>query len=199
MTSYSYELNSGYFISLAAFALHLKDMSHDDHQWAIVPIPGIFHSSSGEPRSFALLGYSNPSLGLLNALCFVVPLVALGGDGGSEPELIVSFSPRSITPLTRGLYIEEGAVKYDFLEDWERVWYPIKRQLWPNDRRLLRINSGLAVVRGRNGAVSGHDPPLPEDTYREEFLSYLTTMSRVEGTYPGRREGLRPIACVRCI
>lgn len=94
--------------ALAAFALHLKDMSHDDHQWAIVPIPGIFYSSSGEPRSFALLGYSNPSLGLLNALCFVVPLVALGGDGRSEPELIVSFSPRSITPLTRGLYIEEG-------------------------------------------------------------------------------------------
>ncbi len=180
MTSYSYELNSGYFISLAAFALHLKDMSHDDHQWAIVTIPGIFYSSSGEPRSFALLGYSNPSLGLLNALCFVVPLVALGGDGGAEPELIVSFSPRSITPLTRGLYIEEGAVKYDFLEDWERVWYPIKRQLWPKTDDYRVSTQDLQWFEDETARYQDMILPLPEDTYREEFLSYITTMSELQ-------------------
>jgi hypothetical protein len=126
---YSYELNSGYFVSLETFAVHLMQMSHDDHQWGVVPIPSIFQSTDQEPRSYALVGCSNPGAapGYLNALCFILPLVALGGNARSQPELVVSFSSRSIRPLTKGLYIEDGAVMYDPVEDWERVWYPIKR------------------------------------------------------------------------
>ena len=75
MNSYSFELNSGYFVSFVAFALHLKDMSHDQHQWGIVPIPGIFLSSKGYPRSYALIGYSNPGdcPNFLNALLLYSP------------------------------------------------------------------------------------------------------------------------------
>jgi hypothetical protein len=58
-------------------------------------------------------------------------LVALGGNAGSQPEL-VSFSSLSIKPLTKGLYIDDGVMVYDPIEDGERVWYPIKRQLWPD-------------------------------------------------------------------
>jgi hypothetical protein len=126
MKSYSYELNSGYFVSLETFTLHLRHMSHDGHQWGAVPIPGIFQSSDQEPRSYALLGYSNPGApGFLNALFFILPFVALGGNAGSQPELVVSFSSLSTKPLTRGLYIDGGVMMYDPVEDWERVWYSI--------------------------------------------------------------------------
>jgi hypothetical protein len=128
--SYSYELNSGYFVSFSTFALHLRHMSHDDHQWGVVPVPGIFRTSDGEPRSYVLVGYSNPGApSLLNALFFILPMVALGGNSGSQPELIVSFSSLSIKPMTKGLYIEDGEVMYDLLEDWERVWYGLARLL----------------------------------------------------------------------
>jgi hypothetical protein len=51
----------------------------------------------------------------LNALCFVLPLVALGGERRTEPELIVAFSSKMMTARTRGLYREDGEVKYDLL------------------------------------------------------------------------------------
>jgi hypothetical protein len=178
MNCYSYELNSGYFVSFIAFALHLKDMSHDQHQWGIVPIPGIFPSSKGYPRSYVLVGYSNSGApNFLNALCFILPVVALGGNAGSEPELIVSFSSLSITPLTKGLYIEDGSVKYSLLEDWERVWYPIRRQLWPETNEYCVSAQDLQWYEDVTAKYQDMILPLPEDGYREQFLSFLSTMA----------------------
>ena len=170
--SYSYLLNSGYFVSLATFALHLRGMSHDDHQWGVVPVPGIFLTSDGEPRSYALVGYSNlgaPSL--LNALCFILPMVALGGSAGPWPEFLISFSSLSIKPFTKGLYVEDGVVMYDFVEDWERVWYPIKRQVPAQELRWFED----VASRYQDGLIT-----LPEDIHRQEFLAYLTVMSKSE-------------------
>ena len=179
--SYSYELNSGYFASLATFELHLRHMSHGDHQWGVVSIPGIFQSSDQEPRSYVLVGYSNPGgPSLLNALCFILPLVALGGNAGSQPELVVSFSSRSIRPLTRGLYIDDGVMMYDPIEDWERVWYPIKRQLWPDVGEYSVSTQELQWFDDVTARYRGTLVSLPEDNYRREFLSYLGTMSESE-------------------
>ena len=181
MNCYSYELDSGYFVSFVSLALHLKEMSHDQHQWGIVPIPGIFLSSKGYPRSYALVGYSNPGAPIfLNALCFILPVVALGGNAGSEPELIVSFSSLSIKPLTKGLYIEDRAVRYDFLEDFERVWYPIKRRLWPGADDYYVSAQELQWyedVTTQNGDLI---IPSLEDRYREEFLFHLANMADSE-------------------
>jgi hypothetical protein len=181
MKSYSYELNSGYFVLLETFALHLRHMSHDGHQWGVVPIPGIFQSSDQEPRSYALLGYSNPGApGFLNALAFILPLVALGGNAGSKPELVVSFSSRSIKPLTEGLYIDDGVMMYDPVEDWERVWYPVKRQLWPDVGECCTSAQELQWFDDVTARYQDMLISLPEDIHREEFLSYLTTMSKSE-------------------
>ena len=179
--SHSYELNSGYFVSLATFALHLRHMSHDDHQWGVVQVPGIFRTSDGEPRSYALLGYSNPgATSLLNALFFILPMVALGGDAGSQPELIVSFSSLSIKPMTKGLYIEDGEVMYDYLEDWERVWCPIKKQLWPDGSEYCVSTEELQWFEDVTSRYQDMLTPLREDIHREEFLAYLTAMSKSE-------------------
>jgi hypothetical protein len=58
------------------------------------------------------------------------PLIALGDGATEEPELIVSLSPKLMDPVTMGLYLEDGELKYDFLEDWDRFWSPIKQRLW---------------------------------------------------------------------
>jgi hypothetical protein len=72
MTHYSYELDEGYFASLKVLTRHLTAMSHDVHQWGVVTVPGIFPTPEGGPRSYALIGYSNPDPPwLINALCFV--------------------------------------------------------------------------------------------------------------------------------
>jgi hypothetical protein len=49
MNCYSYELNSGHFVSFMSLALHLKNMSHGQHQWGIVPFLKMFLSSKGYP------------------------------------------------------------------------------------------------------------------------------------------------------
>jgi hypothetical protein len=129
----SYELNGGHFILLETLRKELSYMSHDAHQWASMIVPGTFPDHEGRPQSFALIGYSNPdpTAWLLNPLCFIVPLVCLGGEVKDDLPLLVSFSPKTMTPLTRGLYYEDGDVKYDCLEDWNSVWRPIKQRLWP--------------------------------------------------------------------
>ena len=172
MTRYSFELDEGYFASLKVLTQHLAAMSHEVHQWGIVPVPGVFPCTQGRPRSYALIGYSNPdSSWLLNALCFLAPLVALGDGITGEPELIVALSPKLMEPVTMGLYFEDGEFKHDFLEDWDRVWSPIKRRLWPHDE------GGATPAINLSPQCQNRDPELPKDDRRGEFLSYLTRLS----------------------
>jgi hypothetical protein len=168
MTDYSYELDEGYFASLKMLTQHLAAMSHGVHQWGVVAVPGIFPSAEGRPRSYALIGYSNPDPSwLINALCFVAPVVALGDGTSEDPETIVALSPKLIDPVTKGLYFEDGELKYDFLEDWDRVWSPIKRRLWPH------YGNGQTSTIGVVSQHQGISPPVPERDYSSEFLAYL--------------------------
>ena len=172
MTNYSYELDEGYFASLKRLTQHLAAMSHGNHQWGVVTVPGIFPSADGRPRSYALIGYSNPDPSwLINALCFVAPLVALGDGRSEEPETIVALSPKLMDPVTMGLYFESGELKYDFLEDWDRVWSPIKRRLWPH------LGNGQTSTIDVVYQPQGISSTVPERDYRGEFLSYLTDIA----------------------
>lgn len=185
MMTYSNELDESFLVKLDVLDLHLRRMSHGAHQYAAVPVPSLFKSGRGYPLSLLLLGYSNPesdslenSLFFLNALCFVLPLVELGGKPNSEPELIVAFSSKSITALTQGLYMEDGEVMYDFLEDFNRVWDPIHSQLWPED--------AASVVRTEDFESRGEVQPSLEEYLedsrasrcRQDFVSFLETMAR---------------------
>src|SRR5258708_23157550 len=95
MTNYPYEMKCGFFACLATLNELLDGMSHGTSQWMSVVVPEVFVSSEGEPRSYVIVGFSNPDMGLPNDLCFLLPLVRLGGS--REPtDLLVRFSPRSI-------------------------------------------------------------------------------------------------------
>jgi hypothetical protein len=172
MGYFSYELKDGYFVLLETLNQHLSEMSNDVHQWAAVAIPGIFPCDEGRPRSFVLIGYSTADPAwLLNPLCFVAPLVALGGENTDYSSLLVSCRPGAMRPLTRGLYLEGDEVKYDFLEDWVRVWTPIKQKVWPqlSDCKTSTISH---LGRARDPAArSCHFD------YRIKFISYLHRMA----------------------
>jgi hypothetical protein len=178
MNSYSYASDHGYHVSLSVLDLHLRALSYDKHQWAVVPVPENFPSSGDERRSFAIVGYSNPnSSNLPNALCFLLPMFALGGHGDAQQELIVSFSGQSCLSMTKGLYFEDGDAKYDCLEDWFSVWRPIKAALWPEPGELCVSTQDLVWFEAVTSRYEDMLDVLPEDIYRAEFISYLTTLS----------------------
>jgi hypothetical protein len=94
------------------------------------------------------------------------------GDGETEePELIVSLSPKLMDPVTMGLYLEDGELKYDFLEDWDRFWSPIKQRLWPLNGH---DHTSTIDMASQHQSIS---PQLPERDRRVEFLSCLTCIA----------------------
>lgn len=181
MRCYSYQSDAGHHVSLQMLELRLSDISFGKHHWAVVPVPENFISPDDDaPRSFAIVGYSNPQpSNLPNALCFLIPMLALGGHRNSPQELIVSFSCRSALPLTRGLYFEDDDVKYDCLEDWWRVWHPIRAALWSqpgSEQYSISTNDPEWYEEVTSGRVDSFNQ-WSEHLYRAEFISYLTVLS----------------------
>ena len=173
MTNISDQSDSGYFVLLETLNRHLAEMSDDVHQWAATPVPRIFPDREGCRHSFALVGYSNPeSTWLLNPIVVVAPLFSLGGENTEYPAFIVSLSSKTISPLRGGLYYEDDDVKYDSLEDFTRIWNPIKDKLWPElcDQKPSAVSS---VTQGREAkTIQQHS------AYRMEFLDYLENLAQ---------------------
>jgi hypothetical protein len=173
MTNISDQSDSGYFVLLETLNRHLAEISDDVHQWAATPVPGIFPDREGSRHSFVLIAYSNPdSTWLLNPIVVIAPLFSLGGENTGYPAFIVSLSSKSISPLKGGLYYEDDEVKYDSLEDFSRIWNPIKDKLWPEhcDQKPSAVSS---VTRGREGNTTQQ-----HSVYRMEFLDYLENLAR---------------------
>jgi hypothetical protein len=181
MNAISYELDSGFLVSLRALRLGLERMSHSRHQWAVVTVPGILRLRDGESRSNVLVGYTNPDpSGLPNYLSFILPLVALGGGSGPDRELIVSLSPRTMTPVSKGLYFEDGNLKYDLMEDWARVWHPLKQELWPDECMLKQSTKHKKVFDVATPELRDRDSMTADNPYRAELVSFITALSESE-------------------
>jgi hypothetical protein len=133
MTNHIFEMKCGFFACLSTLNKRLGEMSHGTHQWMSLIVPDVFLSSEGEPRSYVIIGYSNPdTTKLQNHLLFLLPLAALAGSREPNPDWLVRFSPWSTIPLSKALYWEEdGNLKYDPLEDFDRFWTPLKQRLCP--------------------------------------------------------------------
>ena len=77
MNGCSYQLNSNYYVAFDTLNERLREMSHGAHQWLAIPVPGIFLAPGEQPRSCALVGYSNPDgTALPNHLVYLFPAVA---------------------------------------------------------------------------------------------------------------------------
>jgi hypothetical protein len=128
MDTNAHRPNCPYCVGLAALISLFQRMSSGADQWIARPVSGLFVSVEGEVRRFVLAAFSNadPS-DLPNPLVYGLPLTIHRNHPEAEPELLVCFAPQSAVPLARGLYLEDGELKYDPLEDWRRFWSPIEK------------------------------------------------------------------------
>lgn len=90
-------------------SLWLPNSSLDRARWLVTPIRTAPHFQT--------------------IFCYLFPAVALAGDSKSDPKLIVQLAPGWMPSLSRGLYCDDGEIKTDFMEDFFRVWTPLKRCL----------------------------------------------------------------------
>ncbi|RZU41105.1 hypothetical protein [Edaphobacter modestus] len=113
----------------------IKDLSCGAHQWTSLPVTGIYVSNERRSRRFLIVGYSNPDgpTERPNNLCYCVPLLLDRSVPGGGFKLLACFAPESMVPLSKGLYLENKAVKEDALEDWFRFCGPLERCFWPHE------------------------------------------------------------------
>lgn len=62
-------------------------------------------------------------------ISFLIPVMALPSPGAVEETTLVCLHPDVIRPQIEGLYLENGQVLTDFLEDWSRFWEPLRTAL----------------------------------------------------------------------
>jgi len=131
MIEHSVELKYGFMLPLEDLKAKLAQMSSGTLQWVVVPIPDTVRMASGQIRSYVAIGFSNPhDAAHQNYLCYLFPLTTCDVPGAAMRSTVY-LSPEAATPLSKGLYLEEGSLKFDVLEDWDRFWEPLKLGLGP--------------------------------------------------------------------
>ena len=154
---YSYKLNDSYYVEFDTLNRKLKEISHGTHQWMAAPVPRIFMTPGQQPRSCALVGYSNPDgTSLPNHLCYLFPVAALAGNSDDDPKLLVQLEPGWMPTLSRGLYCDDGKIMIDPMEDFFRVWLPLKYCLGLLDNAEIE-EQYLGYEPRRNQDVSVED------------------------------------------
>ena len=131
MNHCSVDPNCRYCVRMATLMVHFRKISRGPHQWLVRPLSGIFVSYDGEVSRYMLVGYSNPKTsGLPNNLVYAIPLSHHRTHPGTEIELRVCFDPATAIPMLRGLYWNDGDLRYDPQKDMCRFWKPVERSLW---------------------------------------------------------------------
>jgi hypothetical protein len=203
MMEFSTKLKGNYFVSLDTLCARLRAMSQGLHQWMVLPVQGIFRDPEGERRSCVLIGYSNPDGSTVpNHICYMFSAVALAGHPSSDPEIIVQLDPGWMPSLSRGLYLEEGLVKTDFVGDFIAFWNPLKRCLGLLEESDPAVDPGwkrgsdhnneeLAIQEACKAALHSHlvwlsqctdriQEEVSEDTDPLDFYDKLVEMLRRE-------------------
>jgi hypothetical protein len=87
-----------------------------------------------------------------------------------------------MVPLTKGLYFEDGDLKYDSMEDWARLWFPLKQELWPDESDLKLSANDLKWFEVATSDLHDTISVTAENPYREELVALITALSESEET-----------------
>lgn len=170
--------NCRYCVGLGILLRHLEKMSQGADQWMSLPSSGVFISSEGEIRRYLLVGYSNPdSSGLPNALVFAFQLISDKPTVQAVPTHQCCFAPKSIVPLSRGLYWVDDELVHDRMEDWRRFSQPLQKCL-SHTKTLEQSNCGDARSER---CVGAEKRTLENAEYKDSLLAQLTWWSQCEG------------------
>lgn len=130
MILFDYLIEHGYILPFSALEAYLTKISSGAHQWSAQLIPRALADRHGHYRNYVAVGYTNPDIPHMpNMLCYLFPLVENELSEGVRPNALVCLHPTGAIPLTRGLYFEDDRLGADILEDWNRFWEPLGKEL----------------------------------------------------------------------
>ncbi len=133
-----YSLRRGYILTIVDLRRVLADVSYGSRRWWIDdPITLV---RDAEKSTFWLtIFHSRPSEGqMTDEISFQVPVLLACLTPRNMDSGLVSLHPEMIRPLMEGLYLENGRVLGDCLEDWHLFWEPLKQALLTSCDRELR-------------------------------------------------------------
>jgi hypothetical protein len=100
------------------------------------------------PISWAMLYCACPTAGqMTDRLSFGLPIFSNTLKPRREEEAMICIGADTLWPAQEGLYIEDGQVLFDCMEDWYLVWPALQRQLEEYQSRIfMSLQSGLPTA-----------------------------------------------------
>jgi hypothetical protein len=129
MVTVRYSLSRGYIISIADLRRVLAGISQGSRRWWIEN--NITLLCDPDETAFLLtVFHSNPAPDqMTDEITFQVPVLLSGVIRWKEEYALACLHPDTIRPLMEGLYLENGRVVGDIMEDWHMFWDPLKAAL----------------------------------------------------------------------
>jgi hypothetical protein len=128
----------------------MAGISHGSRRWWIDD-PVTLMRDPDKPTFWLTVFHACPTIGqMTDEISFQVPVLLASVVRWNEESALVCLHPETIRPLMEGLYLENGRVLGDFLEDWCLFWNPLKSALVG---ALQQIRSNQAVETGRQSSA----------------------------------------------
>ncbi len=125
---FSYETGRGVIVTLDELDATLRLISHGPHRWTANLEQELVEDRQISRRCCARIRYTNPEFAdMPTEISYLFP--AFSDATFSEAFILVCLHPSLAIPVVKGLYFEEGSLKHDLLEDWQRFWPPLRRAL----------------------------------------------------------------------
>ena len=112
----------------------LRLISQGPHRWIASWEQELVEDRKMVGQRRVRIRYSNPGFAdMPTEISYFFP--AFNDAMFEEAYLLVCLHPSLAIPAVKGLYFEEGVLKHDLWEDWQRFWPPL-RKLFPGSRVL---------------------------------------------------------------
>jgi hypothetical protein len=126
MINVRYSLRRGYILSIADLRNLLTEISYGSRRWWTDNDVTLLRDPE-EPTFCLTLFHSCPTEGqITDEISFQVPVLLASLAPRNIESALVCLHPEMIRPLVEGLYLENGRVLGDCLQDWYLFWDPLK-------------------------------------------------------------------------
>jgi hypothetical protein len=123
---FSYGSGRGVIVTLDELDATLRLSSHGLHQWTASWEQELVEDRQMLSQRRVRIRYGNPGFAdMPTEISYLFP--AFNDAIFEEAYLLVCLHPSLAIPAVKGLYFEEGVLKHDLLEDWQRFWPPLKK------------------------------------------------------------------------
>ena len=119
------DVELGLVVNLSTLKDILKSLSVSGRRWWIASDP-----EDAAESGFISIGHGDPGChDRLNTLHFRVPIISCVVPEYHRPRLVMLFDEAYITPEEPGVYVEDGIVMRNGLEDFRSFFVPVRKAL----------------------------------------------------------------------